>query len=94
MTEVYLQKAPVQDLENIWLYTLAEWGLSQADDYLEDLHATFLLLRTQPLLGRARDDLAIPVRTLSHAHHIIVYDIKHTNIVTVQPDPSDLFHKS
>ncbi len=30
-----------EDLVNIWLYTLKEWGIVQADYYLDELYDAF-----------------------------------------------------
>ncbi len=37
MPQVYKQAQAEQDLVEIWLYTLHEWGERQADSYLDEL---------------------------------------------------------
>jgi len=37
-----------RDLESIWLYTLEEWGLEQANRYIDDFTSAFALLADNP----------------------------------------------
>lgn len=41
------------DLEGIWLYTLENWSLAQADSYHRDLVASFTALASGQKRGRA-----------------------------------------
>ena len=41
------------DLENIWLYTLEQWSIAQADSYHHDLVAAFTALAAGQRRGRA-----------------------------------------
>ena len=73
MPRILKQSLAEQDLIEIWLYTLNEWGEYQADKYLDDLDAAIRLLAEQPLICRERTELNPPVRIHHHAHHLIVY---------------------
>lgn len=41
------------DLENIWLYTLEHWSITQADSYHRDLATAFTALGSGQRRGRA-----------------------------------------
>ena len=73
MPRILKQSLAEQDLIEIWLYTLNEWGEYQADKYLDDLEEAIRLLAEQPLICRERTELSPPVRIHHHAHHLIVY---------------------
>lgn len=73
MPRILKQTLAEQDLIEIWLYTLNEWGEYQADKYLDDLEEAIRLLAEQPLICRERTELNPPVRIHHHAHHLIVY---------------------
>lgn len=62
-----------RDLERIWRYTAATWGLDQASRYLDDLLGTFQILADTPLISPIRQEFAPPVRIHHHAHHLVVY---------------------
>ena len=64
------------DLAAIWLYTVEEWGLRQADDYIDQLADAFQLVADQPLICHERTEFSPPVRIFHQAHHLIVYRIE------------------
>lgn len=41
-----------EDLVDIWMYSLREWGIRQADKYLDELEAGFAQLESNAKLGR------------------------------------------
>ena len=48
MAEYRLSPAAERDLEGIWKYTRAEWGLEQAERYIDLLTAVFQVLAESP----------------------------------------------
>lgn len=90
--QIYKFADAKQDLIDIWIYTLGEWGESQADQYLDDLENNFILLAQQPLICRERSEISPPVRIHHHAHHLIVYTIADDgiNIVRVLHENMDV----
>lgn len=40
MSQVVLSPKAKADLSDVWYYTLAEWGISQAEKYVRELWAT------------------------------------------------------
>jgi toxin ParE1/3/4 len=60
------------DILDIWDH-IAEDSLAQADRWVEKLDEEFKLIATQPLMGRARDELAVDLRRLPFGRYIIFY---------------------
>lgn len=72
------------DLEAIWLYSEKNWGLDQANAYLDGLVDSFQLLSENPLMCRARNEFQPPVHIHHHAHHLIVFVISGCEIDIVR----------
>ena len=68
-----LTKSAEKDLVDIWNYTTKEWSEAQAEFYLNQLDARFLLLAENPMLGRVRKELWEGVYSLGSGQHIIFY---------------------
>lgn len=62
-----------QDLENIYHYSISEWGVHQAGLYLSNIQAKLVALSHNPQIGRERPDLLINTRVVLVGHHIIFY---------------------
>ncbi len=52
-----LRQLAQNDLEEIWLYTMQEWGIAQADKYFSALISRFEWLSENPQIGKRRDDI-------------------------------------
>ncbi len=61
------------DLIRIWEYTAAKWSLDQADSYYQDIVAKFLVICTNPNIGKSYDELRSGYRGLPVQSHIIFY---------------------
>jgi toxin ParE1/3/4 len=61
-----------EDLVEIWLY-VAEDNPNAADRLLEEIDRTCALLADNPLLGRARPDIAPELRYLPIGNYLILY---------------------
>jgi toxin ParE1/3/4 len=61
-----------QDLDEVWFY-IAEDNPPAADRLLDTLYEKFLLLAGQPLLGRARPELGVNLRSLPVGNYVIFY---------------------
>jgi len=58
MTPSYSIRALARaDLEEIWFFTFEEWGLEQADKYLNSLFSRFKWLTKNPYTGKDRGDI-------------------------------------
>ncbi len=55
MSLVTFSPAAAADLDNIWDYTLEEWGADQADRYTDEIHDTCSSLACGEKRGRSVD---------------------------------------
>ena len=61
------------DLEAIWVYTVEQWGVEQAERYLKSLFACFEDLAENPQLGRQRDEVKAGYRSFPQGRHVVCY---------------------
>ena len=61
------------DILDIWDH-IAEDSVEQADRWVDKLDTKFKLIATQPLMGRARDELAADLRSFPFARYVIFYE--------------------
>jgi len=73
-----------KDLENIWLYTVSEWGIEQANSYVEKIDNAFRILVKNPYLAPEYVEFKPSVRIHHHKKHLIIYLIKQTHILIVR----------
>ncbi len=71
------------DLGNILMYTDREWGESQRAAYERILRDAISTLSRNPLLGRARGDLAEGVRSYPVGSHVVYYWELHDTLFSV-----------
>jgi len=62
-----------EDLTDIWIYTLQEWGVDQADRYIDELEAGLARLESNPKLGRSREQLRRGYFSLRLNEHVAFY---------------------
>lgn len=77
-----LSKKAAADLDGIYEYTILNFGLEQARDYLLGLHERFQSLADHPLHGRSADELAPDLRCSEYQSHVVFYTRK-TNGVRI-----------
>lgn len=77
MVSLQLVIAPVakNDLKDIYLYGLQQWGQAQSESYLSTLKNQFWLLTQQPLMGTERPDLLPDTRSLPIENHTLFYRV-------------------
>ncbi|HEC25989.1 MAG TPA: type II toxin-antitoxin system RelE/ParE family toxin [Gammaproteobacteria bacterium] len=81
MTVAYtLRELAQADLEKIWLYTRQEWGVEQADSYLQALFSRFDWLAENPKAGRNRDDIKTGYFCFPQGLHLVFYTIHNNKI--------------
>lgn len=71
------------DLQEIWNYTLDNWGEVQADDYIFEFFSRFEWLCNQPLIGKHRPEIKAGYYSLLQAEHIIFYEISNNGIAII-----------
>lgn len=60
------------DILDVWDH-IAEGSLEQADRWIDNLDEKLKLIATQPLIGRARGELAAGMRSFPFGRYIIFY---------------------
>jgi len=60
------------DILDIWDH-IAEDSLDRADRWVDKLDEKFGILATQPLMGRAREELAADLRSFPFGRYVIFY---------------------
>ena len=73
MLRIHLQYKAKEDIKNIWKYSYEEWGIEQADKYLNELTDKLKLLSDNPQLGVSCDYIRIAYRQYQVNKHIIFY---------------------
>ena len=73
MAEIVFHEEASADVEAIYRFSQARFGVAVADDYHEGLLETVVRLETFPEMGREVSGLAPPVRALSFRSHAIYY---------------------
>jgi toxin ParE1/3/4 len=61
------------DLGDIADYTIAQFGIAQAQRYRDGLHDCFRTLAEHPNLGRAADTIARGLRRFEHESHVVFF---------------------
>jgi toxin ParE1/3/4 len=75
MLRIHKQALAERDLLDIWLYTFENWDEAQADQYLDQLGESFLLIANNPLIGKACDGIRPGYRRYHAERHVIFYTI-------------------
>lgn len=73
MAEYRLTSASQQDLDDIFEHSVAEWGLSVALRYTDDLDAAFVTLASAPQRGQSCETIRPGYRRLGVGSHMIYY---------------------
>jgi len=73
MREVVFQPLALQDIENIYNYTLQIWGQSQAESYVRDLQSGIMAIRAHSSLGRILQYDVPSLRIYRVRDHLLIY---------------------
>lgn len=68
------------DLESIWLFTLENWSLTQADNYYQLIISEIHSICENPEIGKPIEEIKKEHRIRKIKSHIIVYKIKKNKI--------------
>lgn len=71
MSRVVLSPRAVADLEEIWDYTEARWGLPQAEAYLRQLRGAIEAVAAAPSIARACDEIRPGYRKFPVGSHVL-----------------------
>jgi len=73
MTRYRLARLAQADLESIWDYTEARWGLGQAEAHVRDLQQAIEATAANPRLGRACDEIRSGYFKRAVGSHLVFY---------------------
>jgi toxin ParE1/3/4 len=79
-----LRPAAETDLSNIWQASAAQWGIGQADSYIDGLFAVFDLLAEYPELARERTAFSPPVRVHPAGSHLVIYRLEDQTVEIIR----------
>ena len=72
------------DLIGIWVYTCDEWGMDQADKYLDELEEGMKQLIHHPSLGADHTHVVPGYRRLQVEHHAVFYKLVESELLVVR----------
>ncbi|NLU97028.1 type II toxin-antitoxin system RelE/ParE family toxin [Marinomonas sp. UCMA 3892] len=72
------------DLIGIWVYICEEWGVDQADTYIDQLETEMKQLMNHPSLGTNYAHVFPGYRRLLLEHHAVFYQVLETEILVVR----------
>lgn len=84
MAEFRLTPAALRDLEGIWRYTAEQWGVEQAEHYLDNLHHAFESLAQAPLAAPACNHIRPGYRRLWVDRHAVYYRAEADTVIVVR----------
>jgi toxin ParE1/3/4 len=97
MAKYHLTNKAVEDLTNIWEYTVDTWSERQADDYYNMLIASFQKITENPrLFGLKYEEIAEGLRGYRANKHVIFYRIladKDILVIRILHQRMDLKHR-
>ena len=87
-----LSETADKDLEDIFDYTVDEFGFEQAEKYLLEIEGVFQNLILNPQLGKKRNEIKQDLYSLPKDNHIIFYRVleNHIRIVRVLHGSRDI----
>ncbi|MFN3909100.1 MAG: type II toxin-antitoxin system RelE/ParE family toxin [Flavobacterium sp.] len=75
MAEVILRQEAINDLNDIWIYTIDEWSEKQADKYYSSIEFACSQIGKNPELGNEYEGISKNLLSLKIGKHIIFYQI-------------------
>lgn len=84
MAEYRLSPAAERDLESIWKYTREEWGLEQAERYIDLLTEALQVLADSPKSAPACDHIRAGYRRRLVERHTVYFRIMDYGIAVIR----------
>lgn len=83
MASVILRQAAINDLNNIWDYTLQEWSENQAEKYYNTIKLACIEIGKNPSIGKCYTEISKHLFGLKRGKHIIFYHLISENEIEV-----------
>lgn len=83
MTDYFITRRAVLDLQDIYSHSVNKWGEKVADEYLEAVYRVFDQLSKNPELGRLRQKRSGPFLIYPAKKHFVIYDTFPKGIIIV-----------
>ena len=84
MSQVILSPKAKSDLSDIWDYTLAEWGIDQAEKYVRDLWTAMQKQARDPSTSVDISDVRKGYRKFRSGSHVIFFRLTREGIDVVR----------
>ena len=84
MSQVILSAKAKSDLSDIWDYTLAEWGIDQAEQYVRKLWSVMQAQACDSLPSADIDDVRKGYRKIRSGSHVIFFKLTGNGIDVVR----------
>ncbi len=79
-----LRPKAVQDLENIYNYSVQEFSFERAEKYIIDLDSSFYKLAGDPSLGRNYNHIRSGVLAFNVVSHIVFFRLSKSGIIILR----------
>jgi len=73
MAKVILRQEAINDLSDIWYYTLHKWSEKQADKYYNDIKIACKEIGENPSVGKNYTDISEQLLGFKSGKHILFY---------------------
>ncbi|HRO76242.1 MAG TPA: type II toxin-antitoxin system RelE/ParE family toxin [Crocinitomicaceae bacterium] len=73
MVKVILRQEAIDDLTDIWNYTMQEWSENQADKYYKAIKSACNEIEKNPSVGRNYPEISVHLLGLKSGKHLIFY---------------------
>lgn len=93
MARVTRRPLAESDILEIWQF-IADDSVAAADRWIDELDEKMALWATQPMMGRARDDLAPGLRSLAFGRYVVFFGVlaDGIDVVRVMHGARDIDH--
>lgn len=84
MAKYYFTNKALDDLTEIWDYTVEKWSQNQAEKYYNLIMASCMDLANNPQLGKSYEILSLNILGYKCGQHIIFYRVIFKNEIEIE----------
>ena len=96
MAKVVLRQEAIDDLTDIWYYTIEKWSENQAEIYYNAIKQACIAIGINPNIGRAYTEISKDLLGLKSGKHIVFYyqiSDNEIDIIRILHERMDLKHR-